>query len=151
MKTELSKAAPIVILTAIALQSRSDSGSKPVTTESVIDECVRLGQKHGVPQSLWRPVDAQRVASALIELSNMGHALYVQGKRWAFGPCPISVPLAIKMICARESRGLERMDPLPKAQPISRERKRETCQELARLVHPEIANVLDAIVADELA
>lgn len=151
MKTELSKAVPIVILTAIALQSRSDSGTKPVTTESVVDECVRLGQKHVLPQSLWRPVDAKRIAIALSELQSMGHATYVRGNRWVFGPCPISVPLAIKMICAGESRGLERMDPLPKAQPISRERKRETCQELARLVHPEIADVLDAIVADELA
>lgn len=151
MKTELSQAAPIVLLTALALQSRSEGGTKAVSTESVIDECVKLGQKHGVPHSLWRPMDAARVADALTQLQAMGHAMYAQGKRWAFGPCPISVPNAIKQICARETHiqsGL--MTPAPKGPTISRDRKRDTCQQLARLVHPEIASVLDAIVADEL-
>lgn len=154
MKTELSKLSPITLLTAIALQSRSEGGAKPIPLESVIDEVVRLGQKHSLPVNLWKPIDPKLIAESLVELRALGQALYVQGRRFQSGPCAISVPAAVKQLCSAQidaTISKRSAEPMSSTDPTSRQVKRETLSQLARFLHPEIAAVLDAILADELA
>lgn len=132
----------LAIMAALAIQSRAQTA--PQSVESIMDEMVKYGIRFDIDNALWREPSRREVQEAIEELREQGYVRYEAGGKYIMARPPIPVKTLVDML---------RNDvkaPVVERVGISQEKKRATLVQLARIVHSEIAEVLDAIVEQDL-
>lgn len=142
----------VVLVVAMAVQARATEQWVPI--ESIQDEMVAYGLRYKLPVELYHGVQKAQVRRALETLGSMGFVSHTLTKTKSDGAATLfklnGPPRKTKDLLRAISAAEDVQDPEEPVGEYSIDTCRATLRSQARIMHPEIGDVLDFILVKYL-